>query len=438
MKRFLSALALTLATITASANCVHWPSYVFQPVPNTKTKQIAPDYGLYWFKDIGGTETAMRAFTPPYMAKQFADGHLNHLPKGKTLDEARADYITMLEQKGYFDPHKPTLIFIHGDQPTLTMKRKRIDFCYAYMQTNGKLIDAINTRNGWKGWNVGLFYWPQFADDVQGDHLTDFVKAITYPEMKIYSSQNKAGMRWAYLDSNGKPAFCYHGQKRCVQLPTNEAGYPVSVSELAYYAYLNAFPKGYDQRIRITGQSLGTQVAIQLTHKILENHHVPKPDELILLDPYFTPGIHHINVGNDTESVADMSFNTMRESLEMDKHLGFAIYRTTKLSQWPTGDENKPLENISAYLRICPAYLKNADEKKRTMYEHISCGYIYFHSKRFPAPKDFVNANSTPSDIRRLMGTKRFCTIDNFDSGCQSVTDKPIHCPLQSRFFKIH
>ncbi len=431
---FIGILVLTVQSI---AGCVQWPADVFQPIPNPKTHQIAPDYGIYWFKDVGNKEQVMREFIPPYMAHQFSNGQVNVLPKGTTLDQARDAYMHQLEKAGFFDPNKPTLIFIHGDQPTMIVKHKRIDFCYSYMLANGKALAAINTRDGWKNWNVGMFYWTQFADDVQGKGIGNFVKAITYPEMKIYSSQNKAGMRWTYLDKNNKLAFCYHGKKHCVTLPTNLSGHPDSISELAYYAYINAFPKGYNQPIRISGQSLGTQVAIQLVSKVVQNHHLPRPDELILLDPYFTPGIHHINVGPDKESVAQYSFNTMRRTLLDDHQLGFAIYRTTKLSEWPTGDENKPLENISAYLRICPAYLKNANKKMDTVYEHISCGYVYFHSKQFAAPQDFVNANSTPADIRRLMGTKRYCTINQFNQGCQSVSTRPIHCRLESRFFKI-
>lgn len=440
MKKLLSTALLSISLISSLstfANCIKWPSDVFQPIPNPQTHQVAPDYGLYWVKNVDGNEQARRAFTPPYMAHQFANGTINTLPKGKSLDEARAQYMKQLERDGFFDPHKPTLIFIHGDQPTMIVKHKRIDLCYSYMLANGKLLSTINTHNNWKNWNVGLFYWTQFADDVQGKSISDFVRAITYPEMKIYSSQNSAGMRWTYLDSKGKPQFCYHGKKTCAPLPTNSSGHPVSVSELAYYAYINAFPKGYNQPIRISGQSLGTQVAIQLTGKIIKNHHIPRPDELILLDPYFTPGIHHINVGPDRESVAQYSFNTARRFLTEDPKLGFAIYRTTKLSEWPTGDQNKPLENISAYLRICPAYLKDAHKKQLAVYEHISCGYIYFHSKRFPAPKNYVNASSTAADIRQLMGTKRYCTINNFNDGCTAVSDKPIHCRLESRFFKI-
>lgn len=437
---FKALLTTSLLAISTPllANCVQWPADVFQPIPNPKTHQIAPDYGIYWFKYVGGQEQAMREFIPPYMAHQLSDGTINTLPKGVSLNEARNAYMKKLEKNGFFDPNKPTLIFIHGDQPTMVMKRKRIDFCYSYMLSNGKMLAAINTSRGWKNWNVGIFYWTQFADDVQGKGLSNFVKAITYPEMKIYASENKAGMRWAYLDQHGKPAFCYHGKKQCTTLPSDHYGHPVSVSELAYYAYINAFPKGYDKQIRLTGQSLGTQVAIQLTNKVVQNHHLPQPSELVLLDPYFTPDIHHINLGTDHGPVGIYNFNTMRHVLLADNKLGFAIYRSTTLSEWPTGYENKPLENLSAYLRICPAYLKNANQKQVKVFEHISCGYIYFHSKKFPAPKNFVTASSTPGDILRLMGTKRYCTINNFNDGCQTVSNKPIDCRLESRFFKIH
>jgi hypothetical protein len=441
MKALMKTLLITLSCLLIStqlfASCVQWPSDVFQPIPNPKTHQIAPDYGIYWFKNVGGKEQAMREFIPPYMAHQFSNGKINRLPKGVSLDKARDAYMKELEEKGFFDPNKPTLIFIHGDQPTMVAKHKRIDFCYSYMLTNGKMLATINTRGGWKNWNVGIFYWTQFADDVQGKGLGNFVKAITYPEMKIYSSENNAGMRWAYLDKQGKSAFCYHGKNHCIKLPSNASGHPDSVSQLAYFAYINAFPKCYDKSIRVTGQSLGTQVAIQLVSKIVKNHHIPRPNELVLLDPYFTPGLHHINLGPDHGSVGTFNFNTMRHVLLNDDKLGFAIYRTTKLSEWPTGDENKPLENISAYLRICPAYLKNANQKQVKVFEHISCGYIYFHSKQFPAPKNFVTASSTPEDILRLMGTKRYCTINNFNQGCKYVSNRPIHCKLEGRFFKI-
>jgi hypothetical protein len=432
----LSILLLSMTSFGQSL-CVDWPKSTFQPIPNSKTAKIAPDYGLYWFKHQEGKDKVMRAFTPPSLAHQFSNGQINRLPKNKTLNETRTEYMKRLKHEGFFDPKKPTLIFIHGDQPNMTKKHKRMDFCYSHIKSSEKKLSVINTKIAWHKWNVAIFYWNQFADDVQGKSLSDFVKAITYPEMKIYSSKNKAGMRWAYLDKHNKVRFCSAKKKHCIALPRSPSGEIYSVRMLAYHAFLNAFPKGYSKEIRITGQSLGAQVAIQLTALTMNNPHAPHPSQLVLLDPYFTPGIHHIYDGQDTDSVGDYNYRTASWFLKRHPELGFVIYRTTKLSEWPTGDRNKRLEDLSAYLRICPAYLKNTPKKQQQVMEHISCGYIYFHSKQFHAPKDYINASSSSDEIHQLMGKKRYCVINDFNEGCQYVSSRPIRCPIEG-FFKIH
>lgn len=429
----LSILLGYVSASLAASLCVKWPSTVFQPTPNPTTHAVAPDYGIYWFHRVNGHEKVMKAFTPPSLAPQQANGTLNTLPKDTTLAQAKAAYLKKLEAAGFFDPKKPTLLFIHGDQPTFIGKRKRIDFCYSYKKHNGESFPLLNTALLWKNWNIGIFYWTAFADDVTGKGIKAFIKAVTYPEMKIYSSHNPAGMRWAYLNSHGQTAFCQPGQKGCANLPTDNTGDVFSVRELAYYAYANAFPKDYHQNIRITGQSLGTQLAIQLAGLVADHPQLPQPTELILLDPYFTPSIHSIHVGNGQEmSVAKYNYLVAEALLKRDPQLGFAIYRSTTLSEWPFGTRNQHLEHLAAYLRICPSYLNNAAKKQRTLYEHLSCAYIYFHSKKFPVPTNYVNASSSPADIRKLMGTKRYCKIDAFHTGCgKTALTSPIHCPIE-------
>lgn len=429
---------LSVLTATAAPCHIKWPNDVFQPIPNPKTHQVAPDYGIYWLKNVNGQEKVMRAFVPPMLAHQFSNGKINRLPKGLSLKATKQAYIKKLEARGFFDPNKPTMIFIHGDQPMTVLHHKRFDLCFNYLQNNGKRSPMKNTLTAWKNWNVGIFYWSQFADDVEGKGISAFVDAITHPEMKIYSANNKAGMRWAYLNQQGKIAFCSVSDSHCAQLPMNIAGRPLGVRMLAYYSYLNAFPKNYDRPIRIAGQSLGTQLAVQLAGLVADNPHAPQPSQLTLLDPYFTPGLHHINVGTRRDSVADYNYHVAKKLLKEDPNLAFSIYRTSKLSEWPTGDRNKPLENLAAYTRICPAFLSNAAKKQLIINEHLSCAYIYFHSKALPIPADGVNANSTAAAVRHLMGNKRYCDISNFSQGCQSVVEKPIHCKLESSFFNIH
>ena len=80
-------------------------------------------YGLYWFGANGDSQK----FTPG----------------GETT---------------YFDPARPTLIFIHGWQPYLSQNQPNFQF------------NAINTAIGWvgDGWNVGIFVWNQFSDETTG------------------------------------------------------------------------------------------------------------------------------------------------------------------------------------------------------------------------------------------------------------------------------
>ena len=433
MKRFspiiLILLALPLFSFAGSL-CVNWPNNVFQPTPNPTTQQVAPDYGIYWFKQSGSQMEAMKAFTPPSLAYQLADGSLNQLPKGESLTTARLNYIALLEKKGFFDPNKPTLLFIHGDQPTTTLHHKRIDFCYSYLQTDGDMSPVINTLPYWRGWNVGIFYWNQFADDVAGKSISNLVKVVTYPEMKIYSSQNAANMRWSYLDAQGKLAFCALDNKHCAPLPVDRHGNPLSIRQILYQAFLNAVPNNYHQELRISGQSLGTQLEIQLTGYLDENPLAPKPSTLVLLDPYFTPGVHEINTDLGKDSTADYNTRVTEAFLKKDPHLNLIIYRSSKLSEWPFGDRNTPLQNLSAYLQICPAYLSNAYKKQRAMNEHISCAYTYFYSKKFPTTYT-LDANATGDMIHKLMGTQHYCNLTDFSQGCQQTSSQPISCQLE-------
>jgi hypothetical protein len=439
LKYCIFSATLLLSNIAASAQCIQWPSSTFQPTPNPKTQTVAPAYGIYWFKSDGSHQTAKRAFTPPNLAKQFANGKMNTLPKHLTIQQAKQAYIKQLEQAGYFDPKKPTLLFIHGDQATFTKQRKRIDFCYSYPLSNGKQLNTVATNQGWHNWNVGVFYWNQFADDVQGKSLADFVKAVTYPEMKIYSSRNRAGMRWSYLDKKGQLRFCDQGMKHCTPLPRNKYGETLSVSDLAWLAYKNAIPNNYHQPIRIAGQSLGAQVAIQLTHRVTTHPKTPQPSQLVLLDPYFTPRIHHILIdGHHSDSVAHYNYKTMQDTLKRNPKLAFTIYRTTHLSTFPAGARNKALEKQAAYLRVCPAYLKNVKKKAQIVIEHLSAAYIYFHSMDLPTPADFVSANTPLHKVHNLMQQRRYCTIENFSKGCTNAAEKPIRCPLEKRWGKVY
>lgn len=87
-----------------------------------------PDYGLYWF-GLGNKSV------------KFEEGKVNP----------------------YYDPNKPTVIYVHGWEKDTGIGNFRETFNYKLNDpTYG--ID-INIADAWikAGWNIGIFYWDMFS-----------------------------------------------------------------------------------------------------------------------------------------------------------------------------------------------------------------------------------------------------------------------------------
>jgi hypothetical protein len=92
-----------------------------------------------------------------------------------------------------YDPSKPTVIYFHGWQPGSGGNKE------GFLWTNPQQSsETIQTLTAWKaaGWNVGVFYWNQFADE---GTVFDLVPVyVSEAEAKIWSSQGPKGMRYKY------------------------------------------------------------------------------------------------------------------------------------------------------------------------------------------------------------------------------------------------
>ena len=416
-------------TLVHATGCVDWPADVLQPVENSKTHQLAPDYGIYWFKMSGDKQLVAKAFLPPTLEPQFSNGELNQLPAHETIEQARLARILALEQQGFFDPTKPTIIFIHGVQTTETIRHHRFDFCYQFPEPSGAMSPVYDALPFWKDWNVGVFYWNQFAD-VQ--HM-GFLKldAIIAPETRIYNSAGSDGMDWVYLDKQGALATCTESDKHCMVMPKNALGKSYTISELAFLAFKNAIPDNYHQPLRIAGFSLGNQIAILLTREITQHPNLLQPSQLILLDPYFTPNFYKINIGDRKVAIAPYNKEQIDYILATNHHLALSFYRSSTVSSGLLGDLNLPLQQESAYLRVCPVYLDHLKSDEVKKLRHLTGLYYYFYSKRFSAlfddssreafAKSYPGANSLTTQIKALMGQSRVCNLNNFGQGCQGV-----------------
>ena len=385
--KFKSVLTLTLSLLLMGAmgsaiagNCIHWNDSVFQPKMNM-FGQLKADYGIYWLKNNGSN------------SESAAPACHSMLGKKQCLQQ--------LETTGYFDPHKPTIIFIHGWQPTTVSKKKRFDLCYRYQQANGQSSETYNTLQYWKGWNVGVFYWNQFADE------TNVLRA----ESKIYTVDGIEGMRWAYLDSAGNLQHCNRFMSNCI-MPHNGLK-KEDILDMAYDAYQNAFPTDYHpSQLRIAGQSLGTQIAIQLTDLVIHNKSLPQPTRLALMDPYFSPDNLESNILHLPKSVATYNEQKIEDIEKVAPQLPISVYRTSTISFAPTGNPAPELMDKVAFMRLYPEFLSGQGLALQGELHEASI-YIYFESMKAvmlntATEHNYVNAASSDQQVVNLMKQKRY------------------------------
>lgn len=392
LKQLFITIVLIALVVPASfaENCVNWDPGTF--VPNTNTiGQKLPSYGLYWVKADGSADLQQSVM----QACKFAD------PKCQQTELAN----------GFFDPNKPTIIFIHGWQPDTVKNKDRFDFCYSYSNGQGTMSTPMNVLTAWKGYNIAVFYWNQFADDT-----------LYAAEAKIYSTQGSHGMSWKYLDNSGVTHDCQSGDLGCV-MPKE------SVTDMAFDAYSTALPQTYTQELRIVGHSLGAQIAIQLTQRVmLRAPLLAQPTRLVLLDPYFSQDGYETAQNNLPNSVADYNNQTVTDIVAdfKTKHpssAGFPIevYRTSTASYFPLGNPAWALMNQATYMRVYPLYIQGLSGNSLNVAEHIASTYLYFYSKGFvPATTPdvtnlHVDAASTDAQVLQLTGQKRYQEVSILD-----------------------
>lgn len=378
--------AVLASTYSFAGNCVQWNNDVFQPQANM-FGQYKADYGIYWLKNNGSSESA----TPACRTSL-----------------GKAACMQKLESSGYFDPNKPTIIFIHGWQPDTIKNKNRFDLCYRYKQSDGSESPIYNTLSYWKGWNVAVFYWNQFADEAD----------VLSAESKIYSTKGVHGMRWAYIDNAGQLQHCSSAVSSCIM--PHQGLKQEDVLDMAYNAYQNALPGDYHpQKLRIAGQSLGTQIAIQLTDLVLHNKALPQPTRLALMDPYFSPNGVGVIEQHLPLSVADYNQRKIEDIEKINPQLPITVYRTSQVSFAPTGNPAPNLMKDVAFMRLYPDFLSGQGLALQAQL-HESSIYLYFESMQ-SAPNfspsangsDYVNAAASNALALKLMHQQRYQVIND-------------------------
>jgi hypothetical protein len=174
----------------------------------------------------------------------------------------------------YFDPNKPTLIYSHGYQPGAgeSARRERLTS-----------FDGVLMADAWieAGWNVGSFYWTQFADEPNVEGAEAKIWPLCLPVLDVCDAPYP--MRWKKKDGTFvKPL----------------ANSIPSVSDLLYESIVasteGANPeKGF--KLRLVGHSLGGSVVIGASYRLAaaaDAGIIPsylKPERVSMLDPFWTP-----------------------------------------------------------------------------------------------------------------------------------------------------
>ena len=178
------------------------------------------------------------------------------------------------------DPTKPTIIYTHGWKPYESMVREGLS---VKSRTEGAL-----TAHGYsdfkydtefynyyleKGYNVGIFYWNQLADE--GMNLS----VVT----KIWSSDNGENMKYVTYSENGT---------RSSTKADDETNPKESISMMYGKAIIEALGADFSGMLHLAGHSMGGELTCAVSEYLCLLYDKGEigenllPDRLTMIDPY--------------------------------------------------------------------------------------------------------------------------------------------------------
>ncbi|MBX9762581.1 MAG: hypothetical protein K2Y24_06060 [Pseudomonadaceae bacterium] len=285
------------------------------------------------------------------------------------------------QTNAYYVASKPTMIYIHGWQNGSTQKKNRETF--NRKDAGGPDLDLAHAWLA-AGYNVGVLYWNQFADEGE----------VRDAEAKIWTATGPRAMRWR--NSSG----------------VYSTGPTQSASDLLFNSYRTNLAGYTGNNIRIAGHSLGNQMAIVLTKKIsdavtagtVSSNLLPK--RVALLDPFYSNNAKSY-LGNRWVGEVCRTYVSELKT----KGVIFETYRTSGVSSTGfIGDSNTGLMNMTAFSELKPWYFSSTQltEKHNAAVWH----YLWSFSSNPPlisgTSNQAASAKTSDSRITTLMnGTKK-------------------------------
>lgn len=257
----------------------------------------------------------------------------------------------------YFDPTKPTVIYAHGLQTGGVAAHRREDFHFKYDSTD------VYTHEKWleDGWNVGVFYWLQLADETM----------IWRAEMKINNCTTSVKMPW----KNARNEYL------SVDMPEK------TVADLYADEYEKAFSKNYSgKEIRLVGNSFGGQLTMQMALRLHERNIKPMPARLALLDPaWLSKGVQFYSKPHGFWWTGNVSIFSARKMIKK-YDIAIEYYRSSILTKTMTA---KRMARLVAFQHMKLFYTSSVVNKHTFIVDN------YFWSYSFPPPIEIHKKKET-------------------------------------------
>ncbi len=271
------------------------------------------------------------------------------------------------EDDAYFNPRRPTVIFVHGWEPGSTTQQARQSMRTPIMAAPPREQDLAAPWRA-RGYNVGLFYWNQFADDTSS-------LIPTGVERKIWTADD--GLTYLTRRADGSLAApqVYPGR--------------ASVADLFVRSYLAAM-RGYrGASVRFAGHSLGNQLAVRaayLLQALVERRQIAPallPRRIALLDPFYSSGTETY-LPRANESTAG---EVAREVAALQTGPARTVFEYYSTSLIPIATD---VAARMALVRVSPAYA-GFDVAEA----HLAAVHWYFASLAYPPLRACASTTTT-------------------------------------------
>ncbi|AEJ18896.1 Ig-like domain-containing protein [Gracilinema caldarium] len=321
------------------------------------------DFGIWWFSDNGEAQKYL-----PGVPNQF------------------------------YNASKPVVLYVHGWQKGSVTNNYWRENPYLW---NDKYTSNVNTGTYWKqkGYNLGVFYWDQFADE---DEVKD-------AEAKIWVGNN--GLKqMRYKLSNGT-YVAYSTTK--------------SAADLLYDAYVQAVSSNTSGYIRLVGHSLGNQMATVLTYKVasaaksgsLASSLVPK--RVYLADPFWNKdGKTYLGgkwTGEVCRTYINYAISNFGTIVEQSK--------STAIGGYLVGDENVDMRKMTAFFRIWPDFISLTDAALQHSYAVL--WYMWSMGGSVQTQNGSLGAAAADSTVKSMMNYGKTSYYYWYSEGSGNNTSTP-------------